>query len=198
MSIEQAAPEITFRHLKGCDMRRTAALGMIVATALLSLTACGSPAPAPTSQAPTPEPGAASAPPTRDPSTSPSHSAEPAGLDGTVSYSDGVEVRLVSDETRTIDETGAGAITGQLARTITVELTNGSSRPLDLNRVDVTLQVGGTNADPYPAGDAQTFAGTAKPGATATGTYAFLVPSGDTNTVTVDFDDQYEAAVFKA
>jgi hypothetical protein len=116
-----------------------------------------------------------------------------------VRYPDGVSVRVDRVE-RTVERgEGPGVFPGRPQTAVSMTLTNGSARPIDLTQVVVTTTYGVRPRVASPvyahpaAGD---FYGVVQPGGTATATYVFAIPPGQARTVRtmVDFDDVHAAA----
>ncbi len=76
---------------------------------------------------------------------------------------------------------------GQPVVTFTLQLRNSSSTPISTNTVQVQVTYGAGHVPAVPANHATTtpFSGTLKPGDSATGTYAFAIPTNQQNDVTV-------------
>ncbi|MBN1091566.1 hypothetical protein JKP75_02620 [Blastococcus sp. TML/M2B] len=125
--------------------------------------------------------------------------AAPADFARPAQWSDGASVRVVGATQGVTRGSGPGARAGQPQTVFTVELTNGSGAPLDLNAVVVQATYGpGTQASPLYDGDTVDLGGVLAPGATATGVYAFAIPEGELGAVSlsVDVDGYRFPAVF--
>lgn len=120
-----------------------------------------------------------------------------------VRYPDGVAV-TVERVARSVEQgQGTGAFPGRPLTAITLRLTNGSARPVDLSQVVVTTTYGQRPriATPvYETAQAQDFAGAVAPGASTSATYVFSIPPGQAKKVStwVDFDAVHGAASFSA
>ncbi len=118
-----------------------------------------------------------------------------------VKYSDGVSLSIVRMTARVEKGKGPGVFPGRRYTAISLSLTNGSSRVIDLNQVVVTTTYGSPArlaAPVYEDSEAKDFSGTVKPGASATASYMFAIPTNQKASVTtmVDFDNQHFAATF--
>jgi hypothetical protein len=127
--------------------------------------------------------------------------AAPAPFTGQVSYSDGVTLRIVKVEQGQTSGSGPGALPGRPRTGFTVELVNRSTKPIDMNRVVVTVVYGSNHNQALPIYDeaVHDFSGAAKPGAAAlTANYAFSIPANQLSavTMTVDFDGVHTSATF--
>ncbi len=93
-------------------------------------------------------------------------------------FGGGVTVKVVKTADQTSTDTGPGSIQGQAVVAFTLEFTNRSSQPLPVNTVNVTATYGKaqTPASPANASTDTPLSGTIKPGASATGVYAFAIP----------------------
>ena len=125
--------------------------------------------------------------------------ATPADFTRPAEWSDGASVRVVRAAQQVSQGSGPGERAGQPQTVFTVELTNGTSAPLDLTAVVVQATYGpGTQASPlYDAGTVD-FGGVLAPGAGATAVHSFAIPAGDLGAVTlsVDVDGYRFPAVF--
>jgi len=131
----------------------------------------------------------------------PTISAAPAPFSGRVSYPDGVSLRVGKVDQGETTGSGPGALPGRPRTGFTVELTNRSTKPIDMNRVVVTVTYGSLHSQALPIYDAgvHDFSGTAQPGGgTVTGYYAFSIPPNQLTdvTMTVDFDGLHASATF--
>lgn len=116
-------------------------------------------------------------------------------------YSDGVSVRVVRVTRRVETGKGRGSFPGRPQTAISLALTNGSTRTVDLTQVVVTTTYGTPPrfASPvYDHPDAGDFTGTVEPGGTASATYVFSIPPGQARSAVmmVDFDSVHGAAEF--
>lgn len=132
----------------------------------------------------------------------PTVKASTARVRGTVTYPDGVKLKVVS-VTRGVEKgQGPGAFPGRTFVVLGLELVNGSKTSINLDRVVVTALAGKPAAvvpQTYAAtADVRDFAGTVKPGASARAAYAFAMDPGpqDTVRVVVDFDGAHTSATF--
>jgi len=130
---------------------------------------------------PTPEPSGPTGDATEGPGT-----VAPVGLTDTAEVGDGVSGRLVSVEAIQGDGDGPGNIDGPALR-VTVELVNGTSKPVSFDAVAAELYTGQdlTPASPLDDPSAAPFSGTVAPGDSATGVYVFTVPEDRRSDVTV-------------
>lgn len=118
-----------------------------------------------------------------------------------VKYADGVSLSILRITARVEKGKGPGVFPGRPYTAISLSLANGSSKVIDLNQVVVTTTYGSPArlaAPVYEDSEAKDFAGTVKPGASATATYMFAIPTNQKASVTtmVDFDNQHFAAGF--
>lgn len=138
----------------------------------------------PTEAAPTPEaPSEAPQAPSGD-QLPPSQA--PVPLDQPAEGGTGIRAVLTSVEAIDGQGIGPGAINGPALR-VTVRLTNGSSEPLSLDGVQVTMALGEERAPASPLNDDSQapFAGSLAPGASGDGRYVFTVPQDRRDLVTV-------------
>lgn len=122
------------------------------------------------------------------------------GLRKPVTYEDKItvavhDIRYVKNKAK-----GPGELTGNTLTLFTLRFTNGSSQPLDLNKVRVVAKYGKsrTEATPTSYADFNDFHGKVAPGAHKSAAYAFdLPPEGYGNVILgVNFDDEHKTAVF--
>lgn len=132
----------------------------------------------------------------------PTVQADPADTTGSVSYDDGVSVSI--DEIAFAKETsqGPGSFPDREYARLTITIDNGSSEAIDLGTSVLTLlDAGGATAVRVYAAEAEAvdFAGTLEAGETASAAYAFAIPAGarDEVTLVVDFDGDHTSAVFR-
>lgn len=128
--------------------------------------------------------------------------AEPATTTAPVAYGDGVSLAIVGVAFGSETANGPGSFAGREFARTTIELTNGSDAPIDLNTSVLTmLDAGGAALTRVYAAEAGVtdFAGTVAPGDTVTAVYAFAVPADARSNITlvVDFDAQHSSAVFR-
>lgn len=83
---------------------------------------------------------------------------------------------------------GPGEIAGAPAIAVTLAISNGTARPLDLNQVSVTAAYGpaATPASSSGGVPAKPLAGSLRAGATATGVYVFRVPTSQRGRVDLE------------
>jgi hypothetical protein len=125
---------------------------------------------------------------------------DPAAFTAPAAWSDGASVRVVDAGQQVSSGTGPGALAGQPQTVFTLEITNGSRAPLDLDAVVVQATYGAEAAQASPLYDAATvdFSGSLGSGATATAVYSFAIPAdqlGDVD-LSVDVDGHRFPAVF--
>jgi hypothetical protein len=153
--------------------------------------------PAPTSSdQPVPKVGRSGGP------ASPTVSAKPAKVDGTVKYSDGVSLRVVSVDFAKETKKGPGSFPGRPYAVLTLQVVNNSARDLSMETVVVTVLDKKDKAVPpvyTDEADVSDFSGTLKRGKKASARYAFAVPESSRSkvTVVVDFDGAHTSAVFR-
>jgi hypothetical protein len=129
-------------------------------------------------------------------------SARPARVDGTVRYSDGLSLRVVSVDFAKETKKGPGSFPGRQYAVLTLQVRNNTDRRLSMETVVITVL---DNKDKPVApvytteADVSDFAGTLKPGKKASARYAFAVPKSSRSkvTVVVDFDGAHTSAVFR-
>jgi hypothetical protein len=96
-----------------------------------------------------------------------------AGADRSADLPDGVAVRLVSTDERSVEAGGPGEAGGP-ALVAVVEITNGSKRTIDLDTAMVNMTYGDNQvATPLTADPSAPFTGTLAPGRSVQGTYVF-------------------------
>jgi hypothetical protein len=115
-------------------------------------------------------------------------------------WADGASVRVTDARQQVTSGQGPGERAGQPQTVFSLELTNGSAAPLDLNSVIVQAVYGSDKAQASPVYDAETvdFGGTLAPGATTTAVYSFSIPADQVGDVvlSVDVDGYRFPAVF--
>jgi hypothetical protein len=84
---------------------------------------------------------------------------------------------LLGSRNVTVTGQGPGELSGP-AVALTLQVTNGSSRPLGLDAVIVSASIGGQEASASDAAPAKPFSGSLGPGAKAQGVYVFVLPAG--------------------
>ncbi len=119
-----------------------------------------------------------------------------------MSYPDGVVVKISRIAQSTESGSGPGVFPGRPNTTMSLQLKNGTSGPLDLTQVVVSARYGKpARLAPavYNGPSAKDFAGTLAAGETASASYVFSVPPSSLNNVvvSVDFDAIHGSAVFK-
>jgi hypothetical protein len=126
--------------------------------------------------------------------------ASAADFAGTADWSDGVTVRVTEARQQVTSGRGPGERAGLPQTVFALELTNGSSAPLDLNAVVVQAVYGSDASQASPLYDAETvdFGGTLAPGEVAKGVYSFSIPADQVGDVvlSVDVDGYRFPAVF--
>lgn len=124
--------------------------------------------------------------------------AEPAPFGEALNYSDGVEVTTGKFRRGTVDQEGAGYITGAAYLVMDIEIRATAERELDLNHVVVTLRFGDEELVAAPLyGETETHdvGGIVPAGDMQTGTYAFMLPTDtDTATLFIDIDGEHAPA----
>jgi hypothetical protein len=133
----------------------------------------------------------------------PTHTTAPGGFSASsqVRYRDGVSVSVTAVRQAVERGQGPGALPGRAYTELAVTLHNRSTAPVDLTRVVVTTAYGVPTllaAPVYDDSAVRDFAGTVKPGRSATTRYAFAVPADQRGKVVtlVDFDDRHAPARF--
>lgn len=199
-----------------------AAAAALSLTLVLTTTACSAPLPEGASApAATPAAPASSAPVSTGEAVSEAPTASPAPVakvgrgDGTatvsaaasapdapVVYADGVTLRITDVSYATETSQGPGASTGREFARLTVELTNGSTAPIDVSTSVVTvLDAEGNRLTPVytPESGARDFSGTVDPRQMTTAVYAVAAPTDHSAplTIVVDFDALHTSAVFR-
>ena len=133
---------------------------------------------------------------------SPTVSAKPAKVDGTVRYPDGLSLKVVSVDFAKETKKGPGSFPGREYAVLTLRVANKSDRDLSMDTVVVTvLDKADKPVAPVYTDEAEVsdFAGALKAGKTASARYAFAVPKSSRSkvTVVVDFDGAHTSAVFR-
>jgi hypothetical protein len=130
-------------------------------------------------------------------------SAPAVGFSSAVVYPDGVRL-AITKATKGIEQGhGPGVFAGREYVLLSLELTNGTKEPIDVDQVVVTSFYGKTHqlAQPVYAdgAGARDFSGTVAPGARTTAAYAFAVPVKSLSDVTmvVDFDGVHTSATYR-
>ncbi len=123
---------------------------------------------------------------------------DPVDLVSTAKFDSGVTIRLKSVTSMTATAVLPGEISGPAVR-VTVELTNSTGSPINLDNVAVELvTMTGTPAPLITSSDAVPFKGNAASGATSTGTYVFTVDPAkrESARVSVKYSANTPTAVF--
>lgn len=122
------------------------------------------------------------------------------GLRKPVTYNDKISVRISDIRYVKNKASGPGEITGRVLTIFTLRFSNGSPKPLDLNKVRVVAKYGPKKAEARPTSyaDINDFYGTVEAGKQKSASYAFDLPSTGYKSVVigVKFDDQHKAALF--
>jgi hypothetical protein len=178
--------------------KHLAATGAVLALAL-ALTGCGGgkkkasapPPPPPPSEQPTEQANAA-------PGSAPLQSS--GGLRKPVTYGDKISVAISGIRYVKNKDIGPGEVTGKVLTIFTLKFANGSAKPLDLNKVQVTAVYGTkkTRAQHTSYANLNDFYGTVAAGGNKTASYAFDLPSTGYKAVMVGvkFDAQHKTALF--
>jgi hypothetical protein len=108
----------------------------------------------------------------------------------TASWADGAGARVAAAHQQVTSGTGPGELAGQPQTLFSLELTNGSDKPLDINAVVVQASYGSGPSQASPIYDQQTvdFGGTLAPGDTASAIYSFAIPADQLGNVTLSVD----------
>jgi hypothetical protein len=108
----------------------------------------------------------------------------------TSTWSDGATIRVAEAHQQVTSGTGPGELAGQPQTVFSLELVNGTDKPLDLNTVVVqaTYGSGPTQASPIYDQKSADFGGTLAPGDTATAVYSFAIPADQLGNVTLSVD----------
>ena len=122
-------------------------------------------------------------------------------FDQPAAYRDGLSVVVQDIRSGVSTDTGVGAQADVPTTTLVVEVRNGTSVPVDLSGVVLTVTSGPDDvvADPVYGGDQQDLAGVVPSGGRAQGTYSFAVPEqarGDV-TLSMDVDGRHLPAVWR-
>jgi Domain of unknown function (DUF4352) len=132
----------------------------------------------------------------------PTVSAKPAKVDGTVRYPDGISLHVVSVDFAKETKKGPGSFPGRAYAVLTLQVNNKSDRDLSMETVVITvLDKNDEAVAPVYVEEAEVadFSGTLKQGKKASARYAFAVPKSSRSKVTVviDFDGVHTSAVFR-
>jgi len=132
----------------------------------------------------------------------PTASAKPASVDGTVRYPDGVALRIVNIDFSKESLKGPGSFPGRPYAVLKLEIRNKSRESLSMQTVVITVL--DKDNQPVPPvysqeAKARDFSGTLKSGKTTRARYAFAIPKSSLSkvTVVVDFDRTHTSAVFR-
>jgi hypothetical protein len=88
----------------------------------------------------------------------------------------GARAVLIASRNVTVKGQGPGELSGP-AVALTLQVTNGATRPLDLDAVTVTASIRGQEASSSDAAPAKPFAGRLAAGARAQAVYVFVLPA---------------------
>ena len=102
-----------------------------------------------------------------------------------VNVGPGARTVLVTSQSVTVAGRGPGELSGP-GVALTLQVTNGTGRALDLRTVTVSASVTGQEASASDAGPSRPFAGTLAAGRTATGVYVFVLPAGARRPIAVE------------
>ncbi|MDL4815684.1 hypothetical protein [Actinomadura opuntiae] len=185
-------------HRGARPRRHLAATGAVLALAL-ALTGCGGGKKKAATPTPPPPP---SAQPTEQANAAPGSATlkSSGGLSKPVTYDDKVSVAISNIRYVKNKDQGPGELTGKVLTIFTLKFDNGSSKPLDLNKVQVTAVYGAkkTRAQHTSYANLNDFYGTVPPGGRRSASYAFDLPSSGYKSVKVGvkFDAQHKTALF--
>lgn len=101
----------------------------------------------------------------------------PAAPSRTVAVGGTARTVLLSSRNVTVSGQGPGELSGP-GVALTLQVTNGSSSPLDLDAVTVSASIRGQEASSSDSAPAKPFTGRLAPGAKAQGVYVFVLPPG--------------------
>jgi hypothetical protein len=178
--------------------RHLAATGAVLALAL-ALTGCGGGKKKAADPTPPPPP---SEQPTEQANAAPGSAAlkSSGGLRKPVTYDDKISVAISNIRYVKNKDQGPGELTGKVLTIFTLKFTNGSGKPLDLNKVQVTAVYGAkkTRAQHTSYANLNDFYGTVPAGGAKSASYAFDLPSTGYKSVMVGvkFDAQHKTALF--
>ncbi|MBO2460089.1 hypothetical protein [Actinomadura violacea] len=178
--------------------RHLAATGAVLALAL-ALTGCGGGKKKSADPTPPPQP---SEQPTGEANAAPGSAAlkSSGGLRKPFTYDDKVTVAISGIRYVKNKDQGPGELTGKVLTIFTLKFTNGSGKPLDLNKVQVTAVYGAkkTRAQHTSYANLNDFYGTVPAGGSKAASYAFDLPSTGYKSVMVGvkFDAQHKTALF--
>jgi hypothetical protein len=132
----------------------------------------------------------------------PTTSAQPASVDGTVKYPDGVALRIVNIDFSKERLKGPGSFPGRPFAILKLEIKNRSNQSLSMQTVVVTVLDKENQAVPpvySQEAKVRDFSGTLKSGETTRARYAFAISKSSLSkvTVVVDFDGAHTSAVFR-
>lgn len=115
-------------------------------------------------------------------------------------YADGISVQIRQITQGVTTGSGPGVLAGRPKTTFVIVFTNNSRKPVDMNRVVVTVIYGPNHLQAAPVYDdsVNDFSGTVAPGRSTNATYSFTIPAASLNQVVmrVDFDGLHAAATF--
>jgi len=122
------------------------------------------------------------------------------GLRKPVTYDDKISAQISNIRYVKNKADGPGQIAGRVLTIFTLSFSNGSAKPLDLNKVHVVAKYGPrkTEARPTSYANINDFYGTVPPGQAKKASYAFDIPPAGYKAVAlgVKFDAQRKAALF--
>jgi len=123
------------------------------------------------------------------------------GLRKPITYPDKVSVSITGVRYVRDQREGRGSVKGQLKTIFTLKFVNGSSKPLNLDKVKVVVRYGPKRktASPTSYANINDFYGTVAPGSSKSASYVFELPypEGYKNVVLgVTFDPNRKAALF--
>ncbi|MET0811923.1 MAG: hypothetical protein ABWY03_02640 [Microbacterium sp.] len=174
----------------------------MVVSCMLLLTGCFGSAESAGSSTPLPSPTGTWTEPATDAAEGPQTPApvptETAAVDAPVEFSTGVTVAIDKVSAISVTATTPGEISGS-AVSVTVRVTNDSNAPVNLDSAVVNLTAeDGAYGVGTTAGDPQPFVGDIAPGASATGTYVFMLEpaAGRSVNVIVNYGAGEPLAVF--
>lgn len=202
LGMTRVRSRIFARRRKLGTLHATAA-GAAVAISCLLLTGCvGSPDSTASSGAALPSPSGTWTEPATDAPEGPQTPAplptESAALDQTVEFTTGVSVAVTEVAAISVTAATPGEISGPAVR-VTVQVTNASTASINLDSAVVNLTAeDGAYGVGTTAGDPQPFSGDIAPGASATGTYVFMLDpaTGRSVSVSVNYGAGEPLAVF--
>lgn len=122
------------------------------------------------------------------------------GLRKPVTYDDKISVKISDIRYVKNKADGPGEVTGQVFTIFTLMFTNGSAKPLNLDKVRVVAKYGSKNREARPTSyaDINDFYGTVPAGEDKKASYAFVIPKSGYDSVRlgVKFDSEHKTALF--